>query len=161
MLVFIDMDGVVSDFDEHIVNCYGKPMDQMSGSEKDQFWKIDCAAKQFFANSPPISEGVAMVKRFRELGIPLCFLTSTGGGEQHTEIARQKLHFLREHGMGRLPVAFATGTASKAAFANKNTVLIDDRQKVVTAFAESGGKAFLFNRWNSNAIAIQIEEIMR
>ncbi len=145
MLVFIDMDGVVSDFDLHILRTYGHPMDTMSREMKDRFWDAGCVARRYFANSPPILEGITLVKRLESMGVPLSFLTSTGGELQHIDIAKQKLDFLHRHDLGHLPVAFATGTKSKASFASSKTILIDDREKVVTAFEEAGGRAILFS----------------
>jgi hypothetical protein len=151
MLVFIDMDGVVADFDKHVVEVYGKPMESMTNKEKDRFWDAECVAFRFFANSPLIQEGASLVKSLCEASFPVSFLTSTGGQLQHIEIAKQKLDFLQRHGFGDLPVAFATGTASKATFASPSNVLVDDREKVVDAFRSNGGVAHLFqrDRWQS------------
>lgn len=99
-----------------------------------------------------------MVKAIQSRGIDVAFLTSTGGGLQHIDIAKQKLDFLQRHGMGYLPVSFATGTKSKALFARPGIVLIDDRKKVVDAFRSSGGVAYLFSRSNWKSIASQISE---
>lgn len=145
-MIFIDMDGVVSDFDKHVIDLYGKPMEQMTNKEKDRFWDSECVAFRFFANSPLIEEGELLVRNLKGYGVPISFLTSTGGELQHIDIAKQKLDFLQKHGMGDLPVAFATGTKSKSDFASANSVLIDDRQKVVSAFRDRGGVAYLFER---------------
>lgn len=146
MLVLVDMDGVVSDFDRHIVDVYGKPMSEMTNKEKDKFWDAECVSHRFFANSPVIPEGLEFVKRVESAGIEMTFLTSTGGELQHIDIAKQKLDFLQRNGMGHLPVAFATGTKCKSSFAKPGCVLVDDREKVVTAFRERGGVAHLFTR---------------
>ncbi len=152
MLVLVDMDGVVSDFDRHIETVYGKPMSEMTNKEKDKFWDAECVSNRFFANSPPIPEGLEFVKRLNDAGIEMTFLTSTGGQLQHIEIAKQKLDFLQRYNMGRLPVAFATGTECKASFAKPGTVLVDDREKVVNAFRGRGGVAHLFTRDNWESI---------
>lgn len=145
-MVFIDMDGVVSDFDKHIEGVYGKSMDVMTNKEKDYFWDAECVAHRFFANSPPIQEGIDLVKTLERAGISLCILTSTGGQLQHVDIAKQKLDFLQRYELGHLPVTFATGTKSKASFSNPGTILVDDREKVVAAFRENGGHSYLFKR---------------
>lgn len=148
MLVFIDMDGVVADFDKHIVDVYGKTMEQMTNKEKDRFWDSECVAYRFFANAPVIDEGCSLVINLRSSGFDVSFLTSTGGQLQHIDIAKQKLDFLHRIGFVDVPVAFATGTKSKAMFASPDRVLVDDRQKVVDAFRENGGIAHLFQRDN-------------
>lgn len=155
-LVFVDMDGVVSDFDGHMLDVYGRPMSDFTSQQKTQFWDAGCIAKRFFANSKPIQEGIELVRRLCDAGITISFLTSTGGQLQHVEIAKQKLDFLQRHGLGHLPVAFATGTKCKASFANPQTTLIDDREKVVNAFSERGGTTYLFERSNWARIAESI-----
>lgn len=146
MLIFVDMDGVVSDFDGHVLELYGKPMEQMTPEEQKQFWDEDCVSKRFFANAPLIIEGLHLVRTLQSARYDLSFLTSTGGGAQHIEIAKQKLDFLQRHHLGHIPVAFATGTKSKASFAHSGAILIDDRQKVVDAFEQAGGTGILFSR---------------
>lgn len=145
-LVFIDMDGVVSDFDKHILTEYGKPMAEMTNKEQNRFWDSECVSKRFFANAPPIYEGLQLMTKLQEAGIEMSFLTSTGGQLQHIDIAKQKLDFLQKHGLGHLPVTFATGTDCKASFAKPGTILIDDRDKVIQAFRARGGVALLFTR---------------
>ncbi len=145
-LIFIDMDGVVADFDKHVLDVYGKTMDEMSNKEKDRFWDAECVAFRFFANSPVITEGCNLVSDLVAAGFNVSFLTSTGGQLQHIEIAKQKLDFLNRIGFGMFPVAFATGTKSKAMFAAPGKILVDDRKKVVEAFRENGGSSILFER---------------
>ena len=146
MLVFVDMDGVVSDFDGHFMDVYGKPMDSMTNKEKGRFWDAECVALRFFANSPAIEEGCNLVTNLGASGFSVVFLTSTGGQLQHIDIAKQKLDFLNRAGFWMYPVVFATGTESKAKFASPDSVLVDDRQKVVDAFRGNGGTAHLFKR---------------
>jgi hypothetical protein len=153
MIVFVDMDGVVADFDKHFTEIYGVPIEEADGETSNAFWNVDCVSYRVFANSPPIQEGLALVESLVECKVPFSFLTSTGGGKQHIDIAKQKLDFLQRYGMGGAPVAFATGTKCKASFASPNAVLIDDREKVVDAFRSGGGTAYLFTRDNWRFIA--------
>lgn len=152
MLVFFDMDGVLSDFEGHVFKTYGKSMSEMTNKQKDKFWDAECVSNRFFANSQPIPEGFELLKQLEDAGLEVIILTSTGGQLQHIDIAKQKLDFLQQHGLGYLPVAFATGTKSKASFANAATVLVDDREKVVDAFREGGGIAHLFTKDNWRTI---------
>ncbi len=148
MLVLIDMDGVVSDFDRQFMTVYGKTAEEMTNKEIDSFWDSGCVAHRLYANSPAIPEGLEFVKKVEDAGFDMTFLTSTGGRLQHIDIAKQKLDFLQRHGLGHLPIAFATGTKCKASFAKAGCVLVDDRKKVVSAFRERGGTAYQFTRHN-------------
>lgn len=161
MIVFVDMDGVVADFDRHVESVYGKSMDDMTDTEKSRFWDAECVSYRFFANAPPIQEGISLVKSIEALGFDMAFFTSTGGQLQHVDIAKQKLDFLQRYYIGHLPVVFATGTKSKASFANDRAVLVDDREKVVNAFRANGGTAFLFTRDNWKEVVDSIIEMRK
>ncbi|XZE18805.1 hypothetical protein SH449x_004110 [Pirellulaceae bacterium SH449] len=147
-MIHIDMDGLVADFENGIRRLYGKDFESLSRSEQDTFWNSDCPAHRFFANLEPIPERIALVNGLIKAGVRFTFMTSTGGGKMHLNIAKQKLDFLSSLGLAEYPVAFCLNTASKAWFASKDAILIDDRQKVVDAWEKAGGMAYLFTRDN-------------
>jgi hypothetical protein len=150
-MIYIDMDGLVADFEEGIRRLYGKDFESLTKAEQKEFWNSDCAAHRFFANLEPIPEGIALVNGLIKASLKFSFMTSTGGGKMHLNIAKQKLDFLSAMGLEEYPVAFCLNTASKAWFASKDAILIDDRQKVVDAWEQAGGMAYLFTRekWES------------
>jgi hypothetical protein len=144
-MIYVDMDGVVADFDGMIRNFYGKGMEEMDDAQMSEFWDSRCAVWKAFARLQPIPEGLKLVEWLRSHDMEMCFLTSTGGGIFHHEIMAQKVDWLHNNIRGSIPVAFCTGTASKATFAGPNHYLIDDRKKVVDAFVERGGWGSLFS----------------
>lgn len=148
-MIYIDMDGVVADFDAAIVDIFGE---EYSNRIADKFWKETCVKAEVFRQMPCISEGIAMVEEIRAKK-PICFMTSTGGMPHHIDIAKQKLDWLHSNGFGVHPVAFCMNTKGKGAYAHPGAVLIDDRQKVCDAWSEGGGKAILFERANWSEIA--------
>lgn len=144
-MIYVDMDGVLADFDDGIMRMYGKPMESMSQEEMEDFWGSACIKRSFFLSLSGILGGIRLMDHLRLYEHPYCILTSTGGGSRHMEIARDKLQWLmRYESLRSAPVAFCTGTKSKAEFASPGSLLIDDRPKVVDAFIAGGGSAFLF-----------------
>lgn len=148
MLVLVDMDGVIADFDERFLKLYGKTAAEMTGTELGRFWDAECVASRFFASLSPIQEGLDLVSALQRQRLAVSFLTSTGGGLQHFDIAKQKLDFLWRLGLGDFPVTFVTGSEDKASFAKPGMFLVDDRHKVVETFRKRGGVAYLFTRDN-------------
>jgi hypothetical protein len=148
-MIYVDMDGVVADFNAKMREMYGHDMEEMNPDDMNTFWNTQCVSEQAFNRLPPMHEGALLVQMLMLEKLPFCFLTSTGGGCMHYDIAKQKIDWLHRHFGRSLPVAFCTGTQSKAQFASPGHFLIDDRQKVVDAFIEGGGKAHLFvpERW--------------
>lgn len=147
-MIYIDMDGVVADFDLSIVNIFGEAY---SNKIADKFWKQTCVEAEVFRWMPAIPEGVEMVEAIRATN-DICFLTSTGGMPHHIDIAKQKLDWLHAHGFGSHPVAFCMDTRGKGLYAKPGAPLIDDRQKVCKAWADGGGVAHLFTRDGAPAI---------
>jgi len=141
-MIYIDMDGVVSDFEQSIINIFGEKYSNKIASE---FWKTKCVEAEAFRLMPPIPEGIEMVQQIAAEN-DICFMTSTGGMPHHIDIAKQKLDWLHNHGLGGHPVAFCMNTRGKGQFAQPHAILIDDRQKVCDAWEEGGGNALLFTR---------------
>lgn len=148
--VYIDMDGVVSDFDAAIAKLFGE---QGLDRNADKFWKKTCVEAQAFLHMEPILEGVEMVRTLVAAKVPICFMTSTGGMPHHNNIAQQKLAWLQKHGLGDHPVAFCMNTKGKGAFSAIGRLLIDDREKVVAEWRLRGGMGILFTRECASRIA--------
>lgn len=151
MQIYVDMDGVVADFDQSIVDIFGE---EYSNKIADKFWKQTCVDAEVFRRMPPIPEGLLMVEAIRQRN-DICFMTSTGGMPHHIDIAKQKLDWLHTHGLGQHPVAFCMNTHGKGLYAQPGAVLIDDRQKVCDAWLNGGGIALLFTRDSAPQIAAQ------
>jgi beta-phosphoglucomutase-like phosphatase (HAD superfamily) len=143
-MIYVDMDGVLSDFDGIVHRLYGKPMEQMLEGEAEDFWRRDCVSERVFAKAQPIDGGISLLEWLMSREIDVCVLTSTGGGCMHHNIMEQKIEWLHRHVSNNVPVAFCLNTRSKASFAAPGHMLIDDRQKVVDAFCAAGGSAQLF-----------------
>ena len=141
-MIYIDMDGVVADFDQSIINIFGV---EYNNKIADKFWKQTCVEAEVFRRMPPIQEGLDMVNLIRETR-DICFMTSTGGLPHHIDIAKQKLDWLQAHGLGEHPVAFCMNTKGKGQYAQPGAPLIDDRQKVCDEWNAGGGDAYLFKR---------------
>jgi 5'(3')-deoxyribonucleotidase len=148
--IYIDMDGVVADFDAAIVKLFGE-----EGLERnaDKFWKRTCVEKEAFFHMEPIWEGVEMVLALQAARVPICFLTSTGGMPHHNQIARQKLAWLYKFELGEQPVAFCMNTVGKGRYASDLAILVDDREKVLAEWRKQGGIGILFTRQKAADIA--------
>lgn len=149
MRLYVDQDGVLADFDQGVEDHYGEPY---SAVNKDRFWNETCEQESIFYKLPVIEEGRTMLNEFILAGFRPTILTSTGGGRHHYNIAWQKLDWIRDNILNRVPVAFCMGTKNKADFASPGDILIDDRQKVIDAWEEAGGYGILFTREAASAI---------
>lgn len=148
-MIYIDMDGVIANFSQSIIDIYGE---EYSNKIADDFWKATCVDAEVFRLMPPIPEGIEMVRRISAEN-DICFMTSTGGIPHHIDIAKQKLDWLRAHGLGEHPVAFCMNTVGKGRFAGEGKHLIDDREKVLYEWRIGGGIPHLFTRDRAKGLA--------
>ena len=63
-MIYIDMDGVIADFDQAIINRFGE---EYSNKIADQFWKKICVEAEIFRRMPEITEGMNMVQELKQL----------------------------------------------------------------------------------------------
>lgn len=153
VMTYVDMDGVLADFDQSIMNIFGE---NYNNEIAKVFWKETCVREQVFLRMPPIEEGIQMLERLIYHDMKPCIMTSTGGAPHHIDIAIQKIEWLRNLGFNDLPMAFCMSTDGKGWFARAGTILIDDRQKVCDAWNKNGGKAYLFTRDKAAEIGAEV-----
>lgn len=160
--LYIDMDGVLADFDRGLREFYklNGPDDPHPLDDRDRakaFWSIDCVGFSIFEELPEVERFMVGVLPDLPTGNTV-ILTSTGGGVNHMEIAKQKACWLSARDIVcDLPVIFCLNTANKASFAQLGDVLIDDRQKVIDAWHSAGGRGVLWDGSVSNCIARLID----
>lgn len=154
-MIYVDMDGVVADFDKAIINVFGE---EYSDKVADKFWKTTCVKAEVFRKMPEIPVGLRMVSQLATIS-QVCFMTSTGGMPHHIDIAKQKLDWLHAHGLGGFPVAFCMNTKGKGLFAQHGAILIDDREKVCAAWEKNGGHPILFSRETACGIPRRVKQL--
>lgn len=140
MMIYFDMDGVIADFEKGIQEKYGKPFSKM---HPGKFWNQQVGTDKVFLNLPSLPKGLELLRAVIATKAPVSILTSTGGGKYHYTIAREKLTWLERHEI-KIPVCFCLNTVSKASFSLPDTILLDDRDSVVTKFNEGRGTAYRF-----------------
>lgn len=139
--IFLDLDGVMADFETHFRNLFGKEPPSNGGTTDDEMWKLIYDHSEFFTTMP-LMEGAKQfyMKAYFE-GFDFIILTAASKTHYPT-VAVQKMQWVREHfgpDMLCLPVY---GSASKQFFMqNKGDILIDDYQKNCKRWEAAGGIA--------------------
>jgi 5'(3')-deoxyribonucleotidase len=164
--VFLDMDGVISDFVTAALALHGREdavadwpvgewhVSKALGISSSQFWReINLQGHAFWAELPAYSWMDELVEKIREYA-PFTILSSPS---LVPECLSGKVWWLQQH--------FAKGFRDfligphKHHCAKPDVVLIDDSDENVQRFRAHGGQAILFPQvWNQNhAIADRIE----
>jgi hypothetical protein len=144
--LYLDMDGVLSDFEGSFSGNYGP--DTLKTRDKKlwtQEWPDFILNKKGFETLPWWPGGQEMVKFAKELakkGIEVEILTSSGGEKYHSEVQEQKVAWLKKNGIAFKPNV-VPGRKHKKDYAGPGIVLVDDTKDVIDAFNKAGGIGIL------------------
>lgn len=160
--IFLDMDGVLTDFVRAVLHLHGQPdaLNNWPLGERDipkvlnlsrtQYWKlIDAQGGDFWASLEPFPWFMALVELVREFA-PMTILTSASLSPSSLEgkVRWMCQHFPKEKGRQFNDYLISP---HKHLLARSQRVLIDDSGANVDAFRLAGGQAILFPQpWNSN-----------
>lgn len=144
MNIYLDMDGVIADWDGSVEKLVGKPRSEIS---KRQVWKaINKKGFDFWANLDPYPWAMDLVMELKALGkVTICSSPShdpmSVGG---------KLEWLQKF-FGRRNFRDFIFTPQKHLLSRRGDFLIDDREKHADSFSAGGGTGILFPQpWNRN-----------
>ena len=143
MNLYVDMDGVISDFDEFIKDYYP----EMKHHER---FRKAVTEENVFEVLADQEGGLLLMETIEDLKfkygdkLQVNFLTSVGtkDPELGTIVAQQKQKWLDSRKYLFKPL-FVTEKKFKAKYAHEKALLIDDRPGSVEPFREAGGRAIL------------------
>lgn len=141
-IVYVDMDGVVADFDAAVKERFGKDMGEM---KKGELWgKIkhynDTVAPWFYS-LPEMPDAQKLWSFVTGNFEKVAMLTASGSTPR--DGAGQKRKWAGEHLGWDVKVNVVLSSGDKAAFANERSILIDDREKAIKPFIAAGGIGIL------------------
>lgn len=160
MKIYLDMDGVVSDFDSYYESLIGvNPKNVKGARERNENWK-KFVANDSFEKLPFITSAYVLLDFIKKHNIETEMLTSSGGTTYHDKVAAQKKSWLIKHGLKYKPNV-VPGGSKKAAFAKPDTILIDDTARNIEAFEKAGGIGILHDHNNVEVTIAKLKEIIK
>lgn len=149
--IFVDMDGVLSDFYTRFKSRYKviPEVDYNAETKKvytGQFHKF--VEDKHFETLDPMPDLDLGLEFLRELHkqIPICILTSTAREEYLNELSRQKRSWLKEYEIEFHPV-FVPGKRYKHYYSKPGRVLIDDTASNIEEWQTMGGIGIYHTSW--------------
>lgn len=138
--IFIDLDGVMADFDKYFFERFGKVCQLM---EDDEMWAvIDTEEPDFFSNLPMMPDAIEIFAKAIQFSDPI-FLTACPKHNYHNA-AEQKKEWVRKHVCKYALVLPVLGGINKRCFIQRpGDILIDDFKKNISAWTENGGHGIL------------------
>lgn len=144
MKIYLDIDGVLSDFEQRYVEKFGEfPKD--SDKRREYFWNnwakfVDDKDFETLPMHKDAPKLLAAVKKLYDSGIPVEILSSSGGGYSHEIVAHQKRKWLDDNGI-KYKANIVPGGGHKAKYAAPWNILIDDTENVIDRYRKAGGTA--------------------
>lgn len=137
--VYLDMDGVIADFDEGVKLLTGLyPKEQL----QQKMWSaIKKNEHQFWTYLPAMKDHLKLVKFLQSNFEHLMVLSSPGNGGQET--INGKLDWLTNNGV-HIAAIFRK---DKAVYAEPNSLLIDDWSKNIEKWKQANGQTIHYTGW--------------
>lgn len=138
MRVYLDLDGVMADFDAHFPAVFGLNHRTMAD---DAMWRAINAHPSYFRDMPPCSGAVEF---FREIAHLDPIVLTACPRTNYANAATQKRAWVYEHLGSHVTVLPVMGGRNKPLFMHApGDILIDDFERNTDAWTEAGGISIL------------------
>lgn len=159
--IYVDMDGVLSDFEKGYTNKFGI---SPHAASKDRVNKKFSANWQTFIDDSEFSKLATMPNMNKLVDYLLeiqntynynvAILSSSGGFDNHYKVAQQKMNWLLKHKIF-WPAIIVPSKKMKARFADPSSFLIDDTPYNVESFKDAQGHAVLHGSVDNTILKLQ------
>jgi 5'(3')-deoxyribonucleotidase len=141
--IYLDMDGVVADFDSFATEVIGYSVGPDTMYPKEDWMKLLNEQRLYF-KLPVYPEAKSFVTEIQELSLDynfdLKFLTAIPHGNDIPWAFSDKIYWAKKYFPG-IPVWFGPYSADKQKYADPTNILIDDRESNIEEWSEAGGIA--------------------
>lgn len=154
-LIYLDLDGVIFDFEGHYLTLFGHPCNSVSDKA---MWQNINSHGSFFLTMPLMRHASELMSFTRINNMN--HILSAAPVSNFEEICRQKRDALRKHFPSRAtqPI-FVPGGRNKYLYMHKaGDVLIDDNERNCRVWNENGGFAVHYNNMNKSQLWAAIEK---
>lgn len=146
--IYLDMDGVIADFNRRYTSLYGMQPREAEKQKKFDFLFQEFIEKGNFATLDLMPGAMQGVEYLRKFPAPTQILSSTASEKRYDAISKQKMVWLQTHGITFNPL-FVPGKRHKWKYATPTSIIIDDTPSVIEQWDEAGGIGILHHDWPS------------
>lgn len=147
--LYLDLDGVMADFDAHFPQTFGLSHRDLAD---DEMWATINAHPSYFRDMPVMAGALDFFAEIAHLR-PIILTACPKSNYQHA--ARQKRDWVRAHLPHDVVVLPVMGGVNKPLFMHApGDILIDDYRRNTTAWEMSGGRAILHRTFPETKAAL-------
>ncbi len=140
MRIYLDLDGVIADFDKHFKDTFDSEPNDWPDS---QMWKMINSYETFYADLPLMPDAQRFFWDLQVYCEEVIILTACPKSN-YKNAALQKREWVRKHISRNVTILPVMGGANKALFMHStDDVLIDDMKKNCDSWEELGGRAIV------------------
>lgn len=140
-MLFLDLDGVMFDFEGYFYQCFGVTPPSKGGVDDDELWRLVHGHGNFFREMPLFEGATNFFKTLCFYGFNPVILTAASKKHYH-EMAVQKRAAVREKLTTDHLILPVWGSSSKALFMHApGDIIIDDYAKNCRRWTDAGGMA--------------------
>ena len=139
--IYIDMDGVVVNFDDHFEAVHGVQPEVVG---EENFWKVfDTKADGFFRDCPPYEGHLRFIEAIQEVaehyGYGVEMLTALPRRSKHPKAADEKQDWMHMHGLSHVKMNVGPYAIDKQKWYKDGDILIDDKLLNIQQWRGKGG----------------------
>jgi hypothetical protein len=139
MRIYLDLDGVMADFDKHFKDTFDSEPNDWPDS---QMWKMINSYETFYADLPLMPGALRLFEKLTD-SFDVIILTACPRSN-YTAAALQKKAWVREHLSDDITILPVMGGKNKSLFMHEaGDILIDDMEKNCKAWQDLGGIAIV------------------
>lgn len=156
--IFVDMDGVLCDFNKRYTEKFGLSPAEVKADRKNKMYSKhwhQFVTDHEFASLDKMANAGTLIEILKEVDdrIQICILSSAGGFDRQREVQEQKLEWLEQHDI-HWPAVIVPGRKYKTGFASDDALIIDDTYDVVESFIKAGGYGVWYKDGGENGLGL-------
>lgn len=139
--IFVDMDGVVADFDAFVIKHMGRTFPHSNGPSDKTMWDFLVSVEDLYFNLDPTPWAVELWEAVQKFGTKVEFLSAIPRRASMSTAHDQKIRWLAKHRdlFGDTPLRIGPYSKDKWKHAKSGDILIDDRADNIADWQVKGG----------------------
>lgn len=156
-LLFIDMDGVLADFEKHYEEVFDVDI-KLANEDQNKFWKrihnYDHGTGDFFYDIPLMEDALDAWNQIKHLN-PI-ILTACPASDYYN-VGYQKIRWVRDNLDQSCMIFPVVGGKNKGLFVHNDfDILVDDHHKNSARWVERGGQFILHTSWKDSLEILRV-----